>query len=204
MNKMPSMFLGFILCSTFALAADAPPLAPMQAAPLDRPGQERPAADTKALQEKLETSRQVWEKWRDEKKGNYEYDVVVASWTGFSTTTTITVKGNKVVARKVVQRQPPQMQPEARKPPAPSVEQGWQETTADLGKNPGGAPPKTIDQLYQEAAASVAKGTDENQRWTTVFHPNGIIRCFGYADQRIMDDAPLTGARIENLRPSGN
>ena len=176
------------------IAAEAPPPGPAAA----------PTADaTAALKTKLATSELAWRKLREEYKGNYEYDVMFTSWVGWSHTTTIVVKDNKVVARKFQQRSNKPPEPGKTPPAADAGTTGWQETTAaDLGKNREGAPAKTIDELYQHAAEVVGKGVQEHQRWTTVFDANGIIRCFGFTDKRIADDAPLTGVSIDALRPS--
>ncbi len=176
------------------IAAEAPVPGPAAA----------PTADAAAaLKTKLAASELAWRKLRDEYKGNYEYDVMFTSWVGWSHTTTIVVNDNKVVARKFQQRSNKPPEPGKTPPAADAGTTGWQETTAaELGKNREGAPAKTIDELYQHAAEVVGKGVQEHQRWTTVFDANGIIRCFGFTDKRIADDAPLTGVSIDALRPS--
>jgi hypothetical protein len=199
--KIISLTLGccILLSAGIAAATGSAPSAPVPEAPAAGP-----AAD---LKEKLAVSEKAWQKWREDCKGNYEYDVCFQSWTGASNTTTIVVRDNKVVGRKFEERsgRPSALRPiePGKQPTVQDDATRWEEKGAEeLGKNRGGAPAKTIDQLYREAAALLEKGIDNNQRWTTLFHPNGIIRVFGYTDLRIMDDAPLSGVRIDAVRPA--
>jgi hypothetical protein len=201
----------FMMLSSCLLLATGTSFAQeLQPAPAPAPVAYDPAAKgaavAKELKAKLETSEKAWQKMREACKGNYEYDIRFQSWVGFSNTTTIVVKDNQVVGRKYQQRSNRPMPPKPLEPGKAAEKtddgtSGWEEKTADeLGKHKEGAAAKTIDQLYKEAADLLGKGVEENQRWLTLFHKDGVIQYFGYSDKRIMDDAPFKGARIDAIR----
>ncbi len=210
MMKLNALMLGgCLLLAATTWSADLPvpspgpgPALPVSVAPA------KDAISAESLKEQLAASEKAWRKLREDCKGCYEYEVRFSSWTGFSSCTTIVVRDNKVVERKFKQssnRPPAPPKPPEPGKPATAPDDGsssWVETTAELGKNKNGAPAKTIDQLYQETTELVGKGVNEHQRWLTQFDKNGVIQCFGCSDKRIMDDAPLIGARIDALRPA--
>jgi hypothetical protein len=204
------MLAGALMLTTGTLPAqDAKPVPAPAPIPVAYDPATKDAAIAAGLKAKLETSEKAWQKMREACKGNYEYDIRFQSWVGFSNTTTIVVKDNQVVGRKYQQRS---NRPMPSKPPEPGKAaekpddgtSSWEEKTADeLGKHKEGAPAKTIDQLYKEAAELLGKGVnEESQRWLTLFHKDGVIQYFGWSDKRIMDDAPFNGARIDAVRPA--
>jgi hypothetical protein len=155
-------------------------------------GQEPPEA------KKLADSRAKWEKVKAECKGNYEYSVRWSSAFGFGHSTTIIVRDNKVTERRFEEfsNQPVPVDPNNPAPP----KKGFTETGDQIGKNAKGAPAKTLETLYDEAAKVVnAKRSDNEQLYFGVDARGLLNHCFT-RDRRIADDAPRQGVTISEIK----
>jgi hypothetical protein len=137
-----------------------------------------PAADTKSDAEKLADSLKTWE---------YSYQVRWSSAFGFGNTTTVTVKGNKVVERRFIEFG----RPEGGKPA--EAKDKWVESGRDIGTHKEGAPARTVDELYAEAK-KVCEGKPADGHMRAIgFDKQGVLAYCYTRDTRIADDAPLTG-----------
>ncbi len=88
-------------------------------------------------------------------------------------------------------------------PPKPKGE-SWTETGRDLGSHKKGSPPKTLDQLYEEAQGILNTKLEPHHRLYVRFDDRGLLKSCFYVDTRIADDAPQTGVMIAsvNIKPS--
>lgn len=130
-------------------------------------------------------------KWQAAKKvcdGTYSYQVVVASFAGHISETTIVVRDNRVVSRRFSStlRQPDRL-------PSPKVD--WEETGEDIGTHEGAAAPLTLDGLYEEARRIAAADVPEHHIRDLGFDEQGLLKYCFLRDGRIADDAPLIGVR---------
>lgn len=130
-------------------------------------------------------------KWQAAKKacdGDYSYKVVVASFAGQISETTIVVRDNRVVARRLssASRQPDRIQ-------SPQVD--WEETGEDIGTHEGAAAPLTLDELYEAARRIAAADVPEHHIRDLGFDERGLLKYCFLRDGRIADDAPLIGVR---------
>lgn len=139
--------------------------------------------------DRLKESLAKWEKVRADCGGDYSYQVRWSSFAGFGHTTTVTVKANKVVERKyeVFER------PQPGNPPG-GAKLKWVEMGKDLGSHKSeGAAPRTLDELYAEAANLVKMEVPANHKRYLGFDKQGLLtHCFT-VDTRIADDAPRVG-----------
>jgi hypothetical protein len=146
--------------------------------------------------ERLKTSLAKWKQAREEGGGDYSYQVRWSSAFGFGHATTITVQANKVVERKyeVFGRPMPGEKPAEQKPK-------WVETDKDLGSHKGeGAAPRTLDEIYAEAAKLLETPLPAGHRRFLGFDKHGILSHCLTVDTRIADDAPRTGVSLSQLQ----
>ena len=142
--------------------------------------------------DRLKESSAKWQKARDESGGDYSYLVTKSFFTGARQTTTITVRGNKVVERKFELLGPPQPLKPGEDPPAPKPK--WVETGKDVGSHKDeGAAPRSVDELYADALKLLEMKLPEHHKRYLGFDKQGLLsHCF-IVDTRIADDAPITG-----------
>lgn len=129
----------------------------------------------------IETSIDTWEKLKKKHQNSYAYTIEFISWSGFGNRTTIEVKNGVVFSRRYQEF----LQENATVKPA---EENYYETGSELGKNPKGAPLKTIDELYETCLGSYL--TVDPATHSLSFYTNdlGIIRNCGYYPKNCIDD----------------
>ena len=165
------------------------------------------AADDAA---KLKESREKWEKLKEKCGGNYRYFVRTSSFSGMRTETEIVMQKNKVAGRRykvtggfgpAVEIAPVEPGKPPVKPAAPKYK--WTERGADVGSNKGGAPAKTLDELYDDAEKVLAHTLSPTEKLYVRFDGQGLLKSCFYVDTRIADDAPTTGVMISEIRLEG-
>ncbi|MDP1797427.1 MAG: hypothetical protein Q8K78_08100 [Planctomycetaceae bacterium] len=151
-------------------------------------------ADIDTWKEKLAVSQKAWEAAGKKCQGDYSYQVTVAFYSGTTQTTTVVVRDHKVTERKFARGVVAKG-----KPPAEPVTE-WVETAADLGKHEGpAAKPKTMDELYTDAAKLLDGPIAKHEQLTVSFDKDGLLKeCFTI-DTRIADDNPRKGVAIDRL-----
>ncbi|MCS5631373.1 MAG: hypothetical protein NZ744_11135 [Pirellulaceae bacterium] len=156
-----------------------------------------------AEQEQLQASQLKWEQLRASCAGNYSYTVTTLSFTGYRTSTTITIRDNKVHQRKYeafagAPRVPLPLKPGA-KPPVVKPLKSWTETGAKLGTHKEGAKPQTLDILYELATKIVKRDLAPHEKRYIRFFKNGLLKSCFTIDTRIADDAPINGVNINSI-----
>ena len=211
MNKIPCPFLALLLSVFYLPAQPSSQPAPIRlveppraVAPPElvvpqafRPGQAN-SAEMEARKKKLKQSFQAWQKIKQECGGDYSYKKYWTSWVGFGHETTVIVKDNKVVARsfRSFSGKPVPVAPgQAPKPDGKT----WTEHGPEVGKNKGGHPPKTLDELYAEAKVIVHAPVPLFNRMSLRTDKNGLLLACYLRDTRIADDAPSKGVNITSI-----
>jgi len=161
------------------------------------------AAEPSDHQTQLAKSRQTWETLKAKCGGNYSYKIRWSSWVGFGHETTIVVRENKVAQRHYREWKgelavPMPVEPGQPQPPQPEGE-SWVEQGDTLGSHKKGAPLKTLDELYDEAAKILATQLEPFQQLYVRFDGQGLLASCFYVDTRIADDAPTTGVIISGI-----
>jgi len=154
---------------------------------------------------KLKASRATWEELKEKCGGNYRYFVRTSSFSGARTETEIVVQKNKVTGRRykvtggagpVLELPVPGGAPA--KPAAPEYK--WTERGGEVGSNKGGAPAKTLDELYDDAEKVLAHALSPSEKRYFKVDGQGLLKSCFYVDTRIADDAPTTGVIIAEIR----
>ena len=151
---------------------------------------------------KVAKSLQAWQQAKEKCNGNYSYSVRWQSFVGFGHETTVVVKDNKVVERRYreFKRRPPvavPKDPKAKPQPAGPL---WVEKGKELGSHKKGTAAKTLDQLYQEAAAVAKRKLPANERRYVRVDKQGLLLSCFTVDTRIADDAPTKGVNISSIK----
>jgi hypothetical protein len=158
-------------------------------------GAEQPESPRAQLAKSLET----WQTLKAQCQGNYSYKIRWSSWVGFGHETEIVVRANKVAERKYREWSGPAAAPQPGKPPKPQGE-SWTEKGTDVGSHKKGAPPKTVDELYQQAAQVLQSKLEPHHRLYVRFDKRGLLTSCFYVDTRIADDAPRSGVVIDSIQ----
>lgn len=156
--------------------------------PLSAPAAEPAEADANV--KKLAESRQKWTDFVEKSGGTYAYEVSNSSFTGARWTTTITVRDGKVVERSYAVYGPPQPMVGF---PAPKPMRSWTEVGEKIGSHAEGAPPRTVEAMYDAAKALLAEDLEDSERLYLRFNDQGILSSCFVVDTRIADDAPRRG-----------
>jgi hypothetical protein len=77
----------------------------------------------------------------------------------------------------------------------------WRESGKAVGKNPGGAPPLTIDQLYDVCEKQVL-GSDVNAAPRLYFHPDGLLEHCGFVAGECDDCPRVSIASVSRFHPN--
>jgi len=149
----------------------------------------------------LDKSLQLWKGLRDKCGGNYSYKVRWTSWVGFGHETRIVVRDNKVAERHYRQWSR-QVVAAPGGPPKPAGKT-WIERGDTVGTNKKGAPPKTLDELYQDAKRILETKLAPHQRLYVRYDKRGLLQSCFYVDTRIADDAPRKGVMITGIELGG-
>ncbi len=155
----------------------------------------RAGATPAELKPKLDASRARWEEAKRASGGNYEYTARFQSFTGFGWECTVVVRNNQVVERRhaTFSRMP--------NPEAPS--ETWTERGEALGQHREGVPPRTMDEIYDEAARVLQQPPMRPARWLYQEDGAGLLLVCGWMDEMIADDAPLNGIRLAEIHMRG-
>ena len=151
-----------------------------------------------ARKKKLQESFQTWQRKKLECGGDYSFKKYWSSWVGFGHETTVVVENNKVVSRsfRSFSGKPVPVAPgQAPKPDGKT----WTERGLEVGKNKQGYPPKTLDELYEEAKAIVHGPVPPFNRMSLRTDKNGLLLACYLQDTRIADDAPTKGVNITSI-----
>ena len=140
---------------------------------------------------KVKKSMVVWLKLKAKWNGNYSYKYRFRSWVGFGNETTIVIRANKVVERHYRSWNRAQ-----------KVREKWVEKGDQIGTHRRGAKALTLDKLYQKAKFIAKKKLSANEERYTSFDRHGLLNLCCYRDKRIVDDAPLTGVKIYDIKPA--
>ena len=148
------------------------------------------AAYGRLVRMELEKSHAAWEEARRRSGGNYSYEVRFYSFIGFQSVTTITATRGVISKREYRESFPPFLDIE----PQHYIEEG-----EDIGTNPRGAPPRTVEALYTNARSVLETTLEPFERLVFRLDERGLLRTCFYYDARIADDVPRNGVMIENL-----
>lgn len=150
-------------------------------------------------QDELQASLKKWQMLREQCQGNYAYKVRWSSFTGFGHETEVVIRDNQVVERRfrTFDGKPPAPAPADQPAAAPAFK--WIEKGKDLGKHHQGAEAKTLDQLYEVAAAVIKRELPAHERRYVRFDKQGLLRSCFTVDTRIADDAPTIGVIISSI-----
>ncbi|MDG2014444.1 MAG: protease inhibitor I42 family protein, partial [Pirellulaceae bacterium] len=142
---------------------------------------------------KVLESQNKWEELKTTHAGDYQY---VVKWEGFSPTgreTTIFVRNNQVIGRNYKtftswEEADPNV-----------VHEAWSEVTDDLGSHKQGAPPKTLDAVYQEAIKIAGRKLEDYEKRFVTFDNRGLLLKCCVDDERIADDG-CRGVELSSIR----
>ena len=146
----------------------------------------------------LAKSLATWEQLKAKCGGNYSYKIRWSSWVGFGHETEIVCRQNKVTERKYREWKGNRVVVGPGQAPKPQGN-SWTEKGKQVGSHKKGAPPKTVDQLYQEARKILEAKLSPHQRLYARYDKQGLLRSCFYVDTRIADDAPRTGVMISSI-----
>ena len=158
---------------------------------------------------KLQASIEKWDDLKQKSGNSYRYYVRTSSFTGFTTETEVVVHGGKVTGRRYKETQGfsgpggpvPVLLPEGGEPPKPEPPKyKWTERFDEVGKNKGGAPAKTLDELYAQAKEVIARDLPEFEKRYVSFDKQGLLKSCFTVDTRIADDAPTNGVMISEIK----
>ena len=183
------------------------PVSPRPVAPppvFDPNAKARELADKQAKVDtaKVKEGIKAWEVAKAKTKGNYSYKIGFRSWVGFGHETTIVVRNNKVAERhfRTFNRARPiaPPRPGGRAPAQPKTI-SWVETGKAIGTNKGGAPAKTLDELYKIALETAQKPLKQFERRSIRSDKQGLLVSCYIMDRRIADDAPRNGLVVSSI-----
>lgn len=159
-----------------------------------------PGQQTSVDAERLMASRLKWEQMRKANRGDYSYTVRWSSAFGFGHLTTIIVRQNRVVERRYEEFNRSGA-PSTPGKPASGPQPKWVETESQLGTHgQEGAPARTVDELYAEAARLVSEPVPETHQRSLGITPAGLLHHCTLVDRRVMDDAPRRGVPAFDLQ----
>lgn len=133
--------------------------------------------------EPYELSIAKWDKAKKEHNNSYTYTVNFSSFTGYRTTTIITVSEGEVVKRIFYEIDPTHI-PEPKKADKPK----FIEDKTNLNSHNEGSPAVAIDQLYVDCSEKYLTA-DKNENIVTFEVDNyGILNICGYTPKNCIDD----------------
>lgn len=150
----------------------------------DAPENQLSALTTLESQEGISYTESIdaWNTLKTNNGNSYSYQTYFISFTGFGSTTELKVINNVVTTRIYQEFSTDQMTGER------DIIDSFTETGSQLGTNPKGATPLTIDQLYSTCAADYLV-VDENEN-TIYFQTatNGLMTLCGFFPNNCADD----------------
>ena len=141
----------------------------------------------------FDRSYQAWLDFKKNSLDSYSYKVSAGSWTGVSAETVITVKSGKVAGRgyelKNINRTTNQ----------PYTMTSWKESSDSLNTHAEGAPPLTLDDVYEKAKTQWLLKR-KNVKIYFEADNAGMISSCGYTQNGCVDDC-FQGVHIDYIRP---
>lgn len=149
-----------------------------------------PPPEATPQQKQLAKSLETWQALKAENSDYYRYNTLFVSWTGFRSTTTLTVQGNEVVTRAY--------EASYTNDEGEEITESWTEESAAVGSHEAGAEPRTIEELYLECREDVlTEDTAENEFYLE-FRNEGVLSSCYYRPLNCQDDC-LFGVGIDDL-----
>lgn len=138
-------------------------------------------------------SRTAWKKLKKENGNSYVYVVLEQSWTGHGSETTIEVENGKVKTRSytafVISDEDG----------SKSITDSYEETSKrEIGSNSLGAPPYTIDKLYNTCLSKYLTVDHEANKVFFETNEEGVIMLCGFVPIGCQDDC-FRGIRISDF-----
>ncbi len=165
-------------------------LAGCQQAPAPDDGKVTTPPETTPQQKQLAESLETWNALKAENGDHYRYETLFASWTGFRSTTTLTVQDNVVVTRAY---ESSYINDEGEE-----ITESWTEEGAAVGSHEAGAKPRTIDELYTECRENVLTQDATENEFYLSFHDDGVLEACYYRSKNCADDC-LRGVSAEEF-----
>ena len=141
----------------------------------------------------FETSYRAWQKFKVTVKNNYSYTTTIASWTGHSSQTTITVLNGKVTRRDYIAKAVRSDQTHAI-----YIVDEWNENENTLNTHQSGSSTLTLDQIY-ELAKNEWLLKRANAKIFFEAKNNGLISSAGYVEDNCADDC-FKGINISSIQ----
>lgn len=134
-------------------------------------------------------SEKEWKKLKNKHQNSYSYTVGEESFSGFGSETTITVMNGEVVSRKY------EAYMISENDGSKEITETYTETEDDLGSHSEGAPPVTLDELYEDCGTEYLMVDPETN--TIYFDTNeeGVISLCGHVPELCGDDC-FVGFRL--------
>lgn len=129
----------------------------------------------------LYRSKEVFIAFKAATGNNYKYVVTSGSWTGFGSSTTLTIKNGKVVGRSYVATR---LADTGR---TVVVLKEWVEDAAGLGSHEEGAVMQTLDDVYERARTEWLKKREDAYVYFEAKN-KGMISTAGYVEKNCADD----------------
>lgn len=141
-------------------------------------------------QSELDESLATWQNLKAQNGDHYRYETSFASWTGFSSTTTLTVKAGRVTARAYEATYFDQDKTE--------TTETWTEQGSEVGSHEAGAEPRTVDELYGVCRSEVLMQSSAENEFYLEFRGDGVLKDCYYRPKNCADDC-LMGVNISGL-----
>ena len=141
-----------------------------------------------------EDSFRTWRELKQRNGNSYTYQTSFGSWTGFGTTTRLTVIEGKVASRAYEEYQSQNDSSGTVR----TILDSYTEDKNDLGTHQKGAPLHTIDDLYTSCVGEylIVNSTENTVYFETL--DNGILSLCGYVPKDCADDC-FRGVRIDSF-----
>jgi len=131
---------------------------------------------------RLEDSQSAWHEVQRQQGNTYSYAVPTESWTGYATRTALQIQASSAAYRRF--ESTPLLNDDSYGP----IALEWEERGADVGSHPGGAPPVTLDVLYQRCRNEVLARDPGENTITLAFDERNILRTCVYTPRNCADD----------------
>lgn len=139
----------------------------------------------------FEKSYSAWTDFKKTSNNSYRYTVESSSWTGFSTTTVLTINEGKVVKRSYVAKSIDRSSNQI------IIREQWEEEGATLNTHPNGSVLTTLDEVYQKAKAEWLPQRANAKHYFEAKN-GGIISSCGYVEDNCADDC-FVGVTITSV-----
>lgn len=148
--------------------------------------------DGLAYENEYDKSFKAWKNFKSSTNNSYQYQVTSASWTGYGTETTITVKDGKIIKRayqaKTIERPSNQV----------VIHEEWVEDEATINTHNNGASAITLDVVYQKAKTDWLLKRKNAKTYFEVKN-DGMISSCGYVEDNCADDC-FNGVHIAFIK----